>query len=373
MRDDVLSLEVRNYRSIRALTVPLGPVTVIVGPNASGKTSLYRSLELLQVAARGGLARSIAAEGGMPSVLWAGERKDKGPVRMGVEVAMRDFCYGLTLGHPEPKERRNVGYGTVFKLDPEVKEEELYLRVRGRKTRIAHRQGNGAKVRNDAGRLELFPFRLRRNESLLPQVREPHRYPELSLATRIFLDWRFYHSFRTDAGSPLRSPQIGVRTPVLSADGSDLAAALQTIFESGDIVALEQAIAGAFPGAELAIACHFGRFEVQMRMPGMKRPFAAAELSDGTLRFLCLAAALLSPEPPALLALNEPETSLHPNLLGPLAELCAKAAESSQLWITTHSKVLAARLEELTGAAPTELELVEGRTQVVRKAAEEGE
>jgi predicted ATPase len=56
---------------------------------------------------------------------------------------------------------------------------------------------------------------------------------------------------------------------------------------------------------------------------GMHRPLEAHELSDGTLRYLCLVAALLSPRPPQLLALDEPETSLHPDLLGPLAEQIA--------------------------------------------------
>lgn len=214
--------------------------------------------------------------------------------------------------------------------------------------------------------METFAFELDRAESLLAQVREPHRYPELSQAAEVFRAWRFYHSFRTDAGSPLRVPQIGVRTPVLAHDGRDLAAALQTIYEIGDGEALDKAVDGAFPGAHLSIEQHFGRFGVLLHMPGMKRPFAAAELSDGSLRFLCLAAALLSPRPPALLAFNEPESSLHPELLPPLASMCAAAAEHSQLWITTHSRPLAQSLQALTGTPSTRLELVAGQTCLAR-------
>ena len=61
-------------------------------------------------------------------------------------------------------------------------------------------------------------------------------------------------------------------------------------------------------------------------MPGILRPLEARELSDGTLRYLCLIAALLSPRPATLLALNEPEMSLHPELMQPLAELIVLAS-----------------------------------------------
>jgi predicted ATPase len=91
----------------------------------------------------------------------------------------------------------------------------------------------------------------------------------------------------------------------------------------------------------------------------------ASELSDGTLRVLCLVAALLSPRPPALLALNEPETSLHPDLREPFARLIATASRSTQLWITTHARDLAERIEAFSGHPRLELRLVDGETRVV--------
>ena len=105
----------------------------------------------------------------------------------------------------------------------------------------------------------------------------------------------------------------------------------------------------------------------------LKRPLDARELSDGTLRYLCLLAALLSPRPPPLLALNEPETSLHPDLLKPLGQLLADAAQRSQLWVTTHSEVLAKELTRLTGAIPVRLQKVDGATRVTDDEALEEE
>ena len=81
-----------------------------------------------------------------------------------------------------------------------------------------------------------------------------------------------------------------------------------------------------------------------MSQPGLHRPTRAAELSDGTLRFLYLAAALLTPRPPGLLVLNEPETGLNPAVIEPLSELVTRAAETGQVILTTHSDLLADRL-----------------------------
>jgi len=153
-------------------------------------------------------------------------------------------------------------------------------------------------------------------------------------------------------------------TPVLDHNGSDLAAALQTIREIGEEDSLDEAIETAFSGAKIDVLVDQTRFRLQMRMPGVLRPLEATELSDGTLRFLCVTAALLSPRPPELLALNEPETSLHPDLLNPLARLIAKASGNSQLWITTHSRQLAMAVGEQTGQEPVRLRLADGETVV---------
>jgi predicted ATPase len=203
------------------------------------------------------------------------------------------------------------------------------------------------------------------SESVLSGLREPHRFPQISALRQEILGWRFYHSFRTDIDSPLRQPQTGVRTPVLNHDGSDLAPALQTIIEIGDGPALAEGIDRAFPGSSLAIRTGETRFSLFLQMPGFHRSFSALELSDGTLRYLCLLAALLSPRPPAVLALNEPETSLHPDLMEPLARLILRASRDTQLWITTHSEHLAALIGEQTGAEPVRLEKVDGETRIV--------
>ncbi|MBS0262992.1 MAG: AAA family ATPase, partial [Planctomycetes bacterium] len=79
-------------------------------------------------------------------------------------------------------------------------------------------------------------------------------------------------------------------------------------------------------------------------------------------KYLCLVAALLTERPPGLIALNEPESSLHPDLIRPLATLIAQASQRSQVWVTTHSRALADALSEETGVTPIGLRLENGET-----------
>ncbi len=369
-------IHVSGYRSVRELKLKLRQINVLTGPNASGKSNLYNSVFLLAKAAAGGFAQVIAEEGGMPSVLWAGTRKARSlsssrmePSRMILGVKTDTFNYEMSCGLPKLQGPIPAGqFRSAFSMDPEVKEEHVWMEAPGGlKVTFFQRDTKGAWILDSDERLSDYSGELLPTESVLSQLREPHLYPELSALRTEMSRWRFYHHFRTDAESPLRHPQVGVRTPVLSHDGRDLAAALQTINEIGMSEDLHGAVRQAFPGASLEIEHDEdgGMFAVLMRMPGLKRPLRARELSDGTLRYLCLLAALLSPRPPAFLALNEPETSLHPDLLEPLAKQMVNAARNSQLWVVTHSERLAELVEKHSGESPIRLQLANGETRVV--------
>lgn len=359
----VTSVHIEQYRSIRSLTLRLGQVTTVVGANGTGKSNLYRALRLLHAAAMGRLAEAFADEGGMPSALYAGpKRRDEiHGVRLTVGVEVDSFSYRLACGLPTPG-------ASAFALDPMVKEEDLGALVTGRKRPVplCERRGNVVTVRTDDGVRDTFTEPLDAAESVLAQLLDPRRYPELALVRMTLAGWRFYHQFRTDTEAPARFPRLGVRSPVLAEDGANLAAVLQTIRElEHDGGHLDAAIKSAFPGCALEIASDSrGLMSVAWRQVGIHRTLDARELSDGTLRFLCLAAALLTPRPPGLLVLNEPESSLHPALLPALADLIATASRRCQVLVTTHATELARHVTLLTGRPPVVLTMHNGQTQV---------
>jgi predicted ATPase len=350
------SLRIAGYRSIRSIRLPIGRLSVFVGPNGSGKSNLYRAMVLLAAAARGGLAQALAEEGGMPSALWAGPRR-KGPVRVALGVDCPPFSYELQLGLPRCTD-------AAFPLDPIVKQETIALSADSRRVRLLERAGPAAWLRDRAGKRLRYDQPLLMPETALAQLRDPTAYPEQTQLRDELAAWRFYHHFRTDLQSPIRQPQVGVVTPTLSSDGGDLAATLRTAGFLGDDRDIHAAVDAAFPGAGLEIHDQDGRFALKLRMPGIQRPFDARELSDGTLRYLCLIGALMSYRLPAFVALNEPEMSLHPDLLEPLARLIAEAAQRTQIWVVTHSQTLAEQLERYGDCTARRVQMVDGETRI---------
>jgi predicted ATPase len=374
------TLAIENYRSLRMLVLPLAGLTVVTGGNGTGKSSLYRALRLLADGARNGMVAALAREGGLPSVLWAGPeqigravREGRHPVQGTVRsesVALRlgfgaeDISYAIDLGLPPPSRT------TAFGRDPVIKRESVWTGPVLRPAAVlCDRLGGFVRIRDDAGGWSA-PTPIREYDSMLSEFADPQRAPELLRLRDRIRSWRFYDQFRTDAAAPARGSQIGTRTPVLSHDGADLAAALQTISEIGDAVQLDAAVTAAFPGSSLTIAqSDDGRLSVQLSQHGLLRPLGAPELSDGTLRYLLWIAALLSPRPADLLVLNEPENSLHPDLLPALGSLIVQAAGRTQVIAVSHSGALidaVGRAAEATGAELTALDLVKefGQTAV---------
>jgi len=354
----IRTVAVQGYRSLRDLLLPLGQLSVITGANGSGKSSVYRSLRLLADAAMNSVVASLAREGGLPSTFWAGPETIARGVRQGtyaVEPLAKRKVASLKLGFGGDTYGCSIDLGyppqpaTMFGLDPHVKRECIWHGPVFRKaSALVDRRNNFvwlATTRDEEP--VMLTQHLSDTDSMLASVADPQRAPEMLAVREAVRGWRFYDHFRTDSDSPARAAQIGTFTPVLHHDGSNLAAALQTILEIRSDEALTMALEDAFPGSRLSVEAHNGRFELLLQQHGLLRTLSAAELSDGTLRYLLWAAALLTPRPPELMVLNEPETSLHPDLLPALARLILAAAKNTQVIVVSHAPQL---IEELTTA-----------------------
>jgi predicted ATPase len=358
----IRTVAVQGYRSLRELVLPLGQLSVITGANGSGKSSVYRSLRLLADVAQNAVVASLAREGGLASTFWAGPATIARSVRQGTHAVEPlapqtaslklgfggdVYGYSIDLGYPQPLK---PPLATMFKLDPRIKRECVWHGPIYRKaSSLVDRRNNFVwlSTMKDEEPIMLTQH-LADTDSMLASVADPQRAPEMLAVREAVRGWRFYDQFRTDSEAPSRTAGIGTWAPILHHDGSNLAAALQTITEIRSDEALATTIEDAFPGSCLYIEDRNGRFEVQLQQHGLLRPLSASELSDGTLRYLLWTAALLTTRPPELMVLNEPETSLHPDLLPALARLILAAAAQTQIIVVSHAQVL---IETLTAAS----------------------
>ena len=241
-------------------------------------------------------------------------------------------------------------------MDPQIKAETLKL---GGRT-LVDRKSSVANIRGVEGPWEMVT-NLVDSETIFANLQDPEKYPFLFHFREIVRRWMFYHSFRTDPDSPVRRPAIPTFAPFLDEDGANLGPALYVIQNRGNIDALQQILSESFPGSMFSADSS----SVSMFTKGIERQISARELSEGTMKFLCLAAACFPVQLPPFVAFNEPETSLNPALFGPLAEMMSYASQYGQLWVTTHSEQLSKEIIDRVGCKPIHLNKIDGCTVVV--------
>ncbi len=317
------SIRIQNLLSLKDVDLPLKPLNVLIGPNASGKSNLIEAIRLLQAAPED-LSRPLVQGGGADAWIWKGSKK--------VGQAVLECClewdkpralrYRLAFsGNGVVEVERLEGSGRIF-LDRRKSEFSIGGRLGSAKGKAAEARGS---------------------ESVLSQYRVPNDSTPITRLGETFRRIGVYHGFRTDARSAARagvSAQLG-KMP-LDDGGDNLALVLDEMRSNTSIERLSEYVKRLGEGLQKVDTriAHGGWVTVTVQEEYFPEPTPSIRLSDGILKFLCLMAVLLNPHPQPLICIEEPETGLHPDALSLIAEALAEASERTQLVVTTHSESL---------------------------------
>ena len=339
----IVQLDIQGFRSLKNVSWRPGDLNVIIGPNGSGKSNLLRMLEMISAAARGRLSRYVQSEGGFGAILWDGqaEQISFGVVSSPAQVrfSQEESAYVVRLLRQGQSSYRFdyelLGPGFVLSHQSHISDVMRYL----------ERRGDEAKVFDDANLEMAVPATaLQQEETLLSLAANPFSGNTLIPVYQQQLEaWTIYQDIRTDKNAPIRQAPVSRYEQRLDSDGQNLINVLHTLYTRDRQFKqdIDNAMSAAFGEDfdELVFPPDSGDQRIQMRVrwKTLKREQSTADLSDGTLRFLFLMTVFASPNPPPLIAIDEPETGLHPSMMPIIAEFAADAATRTQVIFTTHS------------------------------------
>jgi predicted ATPase len=331
--------------------IALEPLNVLIGPNGAGKSNLIDVLSLLQAAPRN-LPAPTRERGGIREWLWKGAKETPiaelgvdlaspaGPLRYQLDFGMRQDRFAVIAEAVEaaPNGSGCGADGTIYRF---LSGEDF----------LASRDDNGALAGGANGHLQQRTLAEGsvRAESVLALFRDPIRYPELAFLTTQFSRLRFYREWNLGRAAPPRLPQpTDLPSDFLLEDASNLGLVVNSIEHYGDTKErLLQQFRRFYEGAtDLTTRVQGGTLQLFLHEEGLAHPISSARFSDGTLRFLCLLAILIHPEPPPLICIEEPELNLHPDIIPLVAELLVDAAQRTQLIVTTHSDTLVSAMSD---------------------------
>ena len=359
----------------------LEPLNVLIGPNGSGKSNLVEALSVLRAVPRD-LPLPIRQGGGVKDWLWKGDSSKEGdrpaadsgtgfgsgPSGARIELVFTEGQLAqFNSGDPAVRYRLIFGAeGDSFVvLDERL--ENVETRPGESKPYFYFGYEHGRPVLNvKAERRELRREAIDRTQSILSQRRDPEIYPELGRLADVLARIRVYRSWHFGPDAAVRAAcRPDVRTDHLSEEFDNLPARLAALKGSPVVkrrlVELVRELAPEFDDFE--VVPEGGTLSLYLTEGNLSIP--ARRLSDGTLRYLCLLAILVDPDPPPLLAIEEPELGLHPDIHLQLAGLLREASMRTQLVVTTHSDILVDALTD-TPEAIVICEKVGGSTQLRR-------
>jgi len=343
----ILKLKIQGYRSLKNVSWVPGNLNVLIGPNGSGKSNILRVLEMISISARGQLGKHIQRAGGMDPLVWDGTAESinfsvkVSPSEENRSVEKDSFTYKMDMGR--------IGKGSTYRIAHESLGN--YCRVeKGEHTepfKMIERTAYSTVVFDENEHSLVAPEEsVPEEESLLSLTSGPFTQNRFIPPFQAYLaGWSIYHDLHVNMDAPIRQPTIARHETRVEPDGQNLISVLHTLYTGdrdfkNDInLAMRAAFGDDFEELVFPPAAD-QRIQLRVRWKTLSREQSAADLSDGTLRFLFLLTVLASPKPAPLIAIDEPETGLHPSMLPIVAEYAVDASDRTQVILTTHSPQL---------------------------------
>ena len=317
----------------------LRSLNVFIGPNGSGKSNFMEILALLKAAPRS-LPEPVKEMGGVREWLWKG---DGGTGEATIEALVENPKGKMDLRHCLTIREHGGRFEVV---DERIENEKSYAGKPQPYFYYNFRRGHPMLKDQLEQERPLQREQILPEESILSQVKDPERYPALTHLQEKYSEMRLFRNWSFGPGAALRKEQSASgRNDFLSDGGENLALVLSKIRTrvKKDLLA---GLGQLYPGIiDLNPVPGEGNVQLFLEEEG-GRQIPATRLSDGTLRYLCLLAILLHPEPPPLVAIEEPELGLHPDVLPYIAELLVQASQRTQIFVTTHSQMIVDALSE---------------------------
>jgi len=331
MMPTVQQLSVRGYKSLQNVSeLRLGPLNVLIGGNGAGKSNAVGVFRLLKAVIDGGLQRHVAKAGFADALLYRGRKSTE---RLCIELGCGAACYALEL-EPTADDRLFIAQEQLWASDAVPPQSRTLL---------------------GTGQLE----------SLLPDA----DCPAAETVRRALQSLGVFHFHDTSDSAPVKGAHAINDNLALRADASNLAPVLLAMRQRSprDYAAIRDAMRMVMPSFDDFVlrptAANPHVIQLEWRERGSDYPFFAHQLSDGTLRFACLATLLLQPEPPATVVIDEPELGLHPQAINLLTALLRRASMRSRLLVATQS---AAIVDQVGPEEVLAVDRVEGASQFRR-------
>ncbi|QCB25033.1 AAA family ATPase [Streptomyces sp. SS52] len=357
MNHRILGLTVRNFRTLTDVKLPLGPLTVLSGPNAAGKSNVLQSLEFLGDVAQTGIEQALEKRGGFDVLAFRGGRTPVSRITVGVEGLWSDFAseeapdrYELSVSRPRLPEGSRERYAMYRR------EHFVQHPAEGAETSVELTSGSVKVDSNLPGDHTDETAGIGRMASVL------HQGPVPALAgtapsARAVADVKRHLSqirvFDPDVRAARKPYGISESGHYLESDASNLADFLRGLKEQEDGEPWEmlledvRTVVPQIRDIHLVTPPDFVSYRtaVELEEEGLRGRTRLTEASWGTVRILCMLAIFHDPNPPLLTCIEEVDHGIHPHALELLAERLREASERSQYLVTTHSPVFVNKLD----------------------------